>query len=64
MIAPSPSYDPNNEAQFRSQLEQDQLKTVRSDRAVPSILMLGDETPPKVYRVSIVAGALTAVALP
>jgi len=63
MIAPSPQYDYTNEAQFRSQLEQDQLKSVRTDKAVPAILMIGDESPPKVYRVSIVAGALTAVAL-
>lgn len=62
MIAPSPTYDYTNEAQFRSQLEQDQLRSVRTDRAVQSILLTGDDG--ITYRIEMIGGVLTPTALP
>lgn len=61
MIAPTAQYEQLNEAQFRSQLEQDQLRTVRTDRAVQSILLIGDDQ--QVYRVSVVGGLLDVTAV-
>lgn len=56
MIQPSPQYDMNNEAQFRSQIDRDALQAVRADRAITSLLWV-DEADGLAYRVTLNAGA-------
>lgn len=57
MIAPSPKYDPTNEAQFRQQIEQDGTRSVRTDRAAPFILMT-DQITQETYRITIESGVI------
>lgn len=56
MIRPSPQYDAQNESQFRNQVEQDSIRTVRTDKAVSAILLQQDDG--AVFRVTVQAGAL------
>jgi len=55
-IQPSQSYDANNEAQFRTQVRQNDLGSVKKDEASPYITLLNDDGEP--MRVSLVAGVL------
>lgn len=60
-IQPLPTYDANNEAQFRTQLRQNDLATIKKDEAAPYITLLNDDGAP--MRVSLVAGVLTVTAI-
>lgn len=63
-IQPSPSYDANNEAQFRTQVRQADNASVKRDEAIDSLLWI-DQTDGASYRVTLEAGVFvfTAVAL-
>jgi len=61
-IQPLPVYDANNEAQFRTQLRQNDLSVVKKDEASAYITLLNDDGKP--MRVSLVAGVLTVTAIP
>lgn len=61
-IPPSPMYDANNEAQFRTQVRQTDLGNIKKDEATAYITLLNDDGEP--MRVSLVAGVLTVSALP
>lgn len=56
MINPPPQYDPNNEAQFRRDVEQKQLNTVRTDSAAPFLLII-DQVTQEVIKVTVESGA-------
>lgn len=55
-IQPSQAYDPNNEAQFRTQVRQDASRAVRVDEAIASLVWV-DEVDSKAYRVTLSGGA-------
>ena len=61
-IQPLPSYDANNESQFRSQVRQNDLSTIKKDEAAPYITLLNDDGEP--MRVSLVGGVLTVTVIP
>lgn len=61
-IQPSPSYDPMNEAQFRTQVRQDDLKNIKKDEAQPYFTILNEDGSP--WRVYLIAGVLTPQAIP
>lgn len=62
MNNPSPQYNVQNEAIYRTDMEQRDLRNVKKDQAVPFLLFL-DETDGSVQRVSVVSGVLTVVAV-
>lgn len=59
MIQPGPQYSQQNESLFRTDLETREAITVRTDRAVEGLL-LRQASDGAVYRITVVAGALTA----
>lgn len=61
-IQPSPSYDFNNEAQFRTQVRQADLSSVKKDEAVESMLWI-DQTDGSPYRVTLVSGVFVFTAV-
>ena len=62
MNRPSPVYDVQNESIYRSEMDRRDMDNVKISRASPYFLMT-DETDGSVWRVSVVGGALTAVAV-
>lgn len=60
---PGPQYDYNNEAQFRTQVQQADGLNVKKNEAVDSLLMI-DQTDGAPYRVTLVSGVLTVTAVP
>ena len=60
---PGQSYDYNNEAQFRTQVQQADGLNVKKNEAVDSLLMI-DQTDGAPYRVTLVSGVLTVTAVP
>lgn len=61
-IQPSPGYDANNEAQFRTQVRQSDLSNVKKDEAIASLVWI-DETDGSPYRVTLVSGAFVFTAV-
>jgi len=61
-IQPSPAYDANNEAQFRTQVRQTDLDNIKKDEASAYITLIDSTGEP--MRVSLVAGVLTVTAIP
>lgn len=61
-ITPSASYDPNNEAQFRTQVRQADISNLKNDQPTASFIMT-DETDGAPYRVTLVSGALVFTAI-
>lgn len=60
MIAPTqpgPTYDANNEAVFRTQVRQEDLRNLKKDEALPYLTMLNDDG--TTWRVTLVSGVLT-----
>lgn len=62
-VTPSPTYQPQNEAQFRAQVQREDARNLKTDVAVPSFLMLDDDGV-TVYRISLVSGVLTSTVVP
>lgn len=60
---PGSQYDYNNEAQFRTQVQQADGLNVKKNEAVDSLLMI-DQTDGAPYRVTLVSGVLTVTAVP
>lgn len=58
-IQPSRSYDYNNEAQFRSQVRQEDSRNLKRDEPIASFVMT-DEGDGKVYRITLSGGSLVA----
>lgn len=61
-VQPSPQYDSSNEAQFRTQVRQEDLRNLKKDEALPYITMLNDDGAP--WRVYLIGGVLTPEAIP
>lgn len=61
-IQPSPLYDANNEAQFRTQVRQSDLVNVKKEEAITSLIWT-DETDGAPYRVTLVSGAFVFTAV-
>lgn len=55
--APGPSYDANNESQFRAAVRQADGKNLKSDVAIQSFIMI-DQDDQKPYRVTLESGVL------
>lgn len=61
-VPPSPAYSSQNEGQFRRQAQEADVSNIKRDVAVGSFLMTNDDGSP--YRITLVAGVLTATAVP
>lgn len=61
-VPPSPGYNVQNESQFRRQAQEADQSNLKRDVAIPSFLMLNDDG--SVYEITLVAGVLTATAVP
>lgn len=62
MINPSPSYDANNEAQFRREMYQRDVFAVSTDKAAPFVLLIDEDTQ-EVTKVTVKSGVLTVTPL-
>lgn len=62
MIRPEATYSYQNEAQFRAEVESRDALTLRTDRAVEGVL-LRQASDGAIYRITVVAGALTVTAV-
>lgn len=60
---PGQAYDYNNEAQFRTQVQQADGLNVKKNEAVDSLLMI-DQANGAPYRITLVAGVITITAVP
>lgn len=56
-VVPSPQYDANNEAQFRSQVRAADIQNLKSDVAITSFIMI-DQDDQQPYRVTLESGVL------
>lgn len=62
-INPGPQYSQQNEQQFRTQVRQETIGTMKSNEAQAFILMR-DKADGKTYKVELDAGALTFTVVP
>ena len=62
-INPGPQYSQQNEQQFRTQVRQETINTVKKNEAQAFILMR-DKADNKTYKVELDAGALTFTVVP
>jgi len=56
-IQPGPSYDMNNEAQFRSAVRQNDIQAVKTNEAIQSFIMI-DQDDGQPYRLTLESGVL------
>lgn len=61
-IQPLPSYDSNNESQFRSQARQADLMNVKKNQPIDSLIWI-DEADGAPYRVTLNGGAWVITAI-
>lgn len=56
-IQPAPNYDANNEAQFRTQVREEDRRNMKKDEALPYLTMSNDDG--TLWRVYLISGVLT-----
>lgn len=61
-VPPSPSYNVQNEGQYRRQAQEADASNLKRDVAINSFLMVNDDG--SIYEITLVAGVLTATAVP
>lgn len=61
-VSPSSSYSQDNESQFRRQAKEADASNLKRDIAISSFLMTNDDG--SIYEITLVAGVLTATAVP
>lgn len=62
-VVPTPSYDEQNEAQFRRIVQEDSRHTLKDNQGFPSFIML-DSVDGQAYLITLVSGVLTPTVIP